>query len=225
MNEINLILDMDSTLIANFGQQIKPRDHLQTFLFFCFSNFKTVSIWTAAEYIWFDAVNQSLFQPIMKNISKLIQKPCNFTFVYVRPQGKIKYVIRPQTQIQAIFIKDLNDIWNQKWKFPGFNQFNTIIVDDTPDTYSHNYKNAFYIKPFVYNNTNDIELIKLILYWNHVLFPHYRANNSVLNIDKHKWHLNENLDQAAIQYIYNANARQQTPRITNKQNNNKIKII
>jgi hypothetical protein len=104
MNEINLILDMDSTLIANFGQQIKPRDHLQTFLFFCFSNFKTVSIWTAAEYIWFDAVNQSLFQPIMKNISKLIQKPCNFTFVYVRPQGKIKYVIRPQTQIQAIKI-------------------------------------------------------------------------------------------------------------------------
>jgi hypothetical protein len=203
MNEINLILDIDSTLIANFGQQIRARGHLARFLYFCFLNFKTVSIWTAAEFSWFNIVNKALFEPIMVEISKSLKKKCSFRFVYVRPQGKIKYVIRPQSQIQAIFIKDLHDIWNQKWKFPEFNQYNTIIVDDTPDTFSHNYRNAFRIQPLSYNDTNDIELIKLMIYWTNVLTPHYRANGSVLNLDKHKWEQSLGLTQSAIQYIYN----------------------
>lgn len=204
MNELNLVLDMDSTLISNLGVQIIPRPHLQPFLTFCFRNFKSVSIWTAADATWFAAVNHALFQPIMKRISTNIGKHCQFRFVFVRPQGTIKFVIRPEVHFapRPIFVKELSKLWNSPVRFPDFTQHNTLIVDDTPETFSQNYRNAILIPAFASNNTQDHELLKLMFFLKE-LGKHYQQHNSILNIDKRNWNSREHVLQSTLQMLYN----------------------
>lgn len=203
MNELNLVLDMDSTLISNFGSNINPRPYLQPFLTFCFKNFKSVSIWTAADTVWFSAVNHVLFQPLMKHISQTIGKECKFRFVYVRPQGTIKYVIRPEYHFapQPIFVKELRKLWSNRLKFPDFTPHNTLIVDDTPETFSQNYRNAIHIPAFAYSNSQDHELLKLMFYLRE-LGQHYAANRTILNADKQNWNLRNHIVQATLQLLY-----------------------
>lgn len=205
MNELNLILDMDSTLISNLGTNISPRPHLQPFLTFCFRNFKSVSIWTAADASWFSAVNQVLFQPIMKRITKNLGKECRFRFVYVRPQGSIKLVIRPGHHFnpKPIFVKELRKLWNAPVKFPEFAPHNTLIVDDTAETFSENYRNAIHIPAFVYNNHQDNDLLKLMFYLRE-LGQHYKKHQTILTADKRNWNFRDHVVQSCLQLLFNA---------------------
>lgn len=207
MNELNLVLDMDSTLISNLGVNISPRPHLQPFLTFCFRNFKSVSIWTAADASWFSAVNHVLLQPIMKRISANIGKECHFRFVFVRPQGTIKYVIRPEFNFtpQPIFIKELRKLWESPVKFPEFTPHNTLIVDDTPETFSQNYRNAIQIPPFAYNNTQDHDLLKLMFYLKD-LGQYYKQHRTILNTDKRNWNFRDHIVQSTVQLLYNTSS-------------------
>ena len=206
MNELNLVLDMDSTLISNFGYNINPRPHLQLFLTFCFLNCKTISIWTAAEQSWFDAVNNALFQPILQKISARLRKKCQFRFVFVRQRGTIKFTVRPENQYQPtpIFVKELDKLWNSPFQFPEFTPHNTLIVDDTPETYSQNFRNAIQILPFAFNNKQDRELLKLMLYLKE-LGQHYQEYKTILNADKRQWFFRNHIVQGTLQFILNAN--------------------
>lgn len=194
---------MDSTLIGNFGQQIVPRPHLQTFLTFCFSNFKSVSIWTAADDVWFHVVNGVLFQPILRKISPSIGKQCHFRFVFTRPKGKIKFILTPENKFkpQPIFVKELQNIFDKPLNFPEFNKHNTLIVDDTPETYACNYHNAIHILPFVFTNSQDRELLKLMFYLKE-LGEYYTNHRSILAADKKDWFYRDHIVYSVLNLIY-----------------------
>jgi hypothetical protein len=211
MEKLNLILDMDSTLISNFGPTIRSRPHLQTFFTFCFSNFNTVSVWTAADRVWFDAVNNSLFQPLMKKIALQLKKPCQFRFVYVRPSGDLMFSVRPENNFrpQPMFVKDLHKIWRRKRMFPEFTKDNTLIVDDTPSTFCMNYHNALHIPAYAFNNGGDRELLKLMFFLRDI-GEHYTQYKTVINMDKRKWYMKDTIVQQMLQLVYNSTMKVKT---------------
>ena len=132
---------MDNTLIASDSTNIYPRPFLVPFLKFCFENFRTVSIWTAAEESWFNIVNKFVFQPILTQLSQQLHKQCKFYFVLTRPSVKFVYTSHTSKlgqqnvgQQSVVMIKDLNDIWRKPLTYPGFTMGNTVIIDDIPET-------------------------------------------------------------------------------------------
>lgn len=149
----NIILDMDGTILDHLQLRINGlpqpigRPYLDLFMKYVFSNFERVSIWTAGTREWF----QLCYRQVLK---KYIPQGKQFDFVLTREDFTLLYPLKP-----LLFIYS---------KFPAYNITNTLIVDDTPITYSKNIGNAIGIKPFFYNlltkeeRNNDCELIKLI---------------------------------------------------------------
>ena len=163
-----LILDLDETLISSAYEKpltydfcfilekltyyVKIRPNLDAFLNFCFEHFN-VAIWSAGDedyvnkivgYIFKDRQNQLLFIWSKKKCT-IIVKTYNF-----------------YEQI-IIRIKNLKKIWRKKGI--NFDKTNTLILDDTPNTYTNNYGNAIRIKEFETNAVTDSEFerIKTIL--------------------------------------------------------------
>jgi len=149
----NIILDMDGTILdhlqltVNCLPQPIGRPYLDVFMKYIFNNFERVSIWTAGTKEWF----QLCYYRVLK---EYIPEGKLFDFVLTREDFKNFYPLKP-----------LYFIYN---KFPAYNVTNTLIVDDTPITYSQNIENAIGIKSFFYDlltkeeRKNDCELIKLI---------------------------------------------------------------
>ena len=189
---MNIVLDMDNTLIASDSTNIYPRPFLVPFLKFCFENFRTVSIWTAAEESWFNIVNKFVFQPILTQLSQQLHKQCKFYFVLTRPSVKFVYTSHTSKlgqqnlgqqnlgqqnvgQQNVVMIKDLNDIWRKPLTYPGFTMGNTVIIDDIPETFSNNKCNGIWITPF-YGNPNDTKLLEMINHLRGTLGPDKRAS-------------------------------------------------
>ena len=149
----NIILDMDGTILDHFQLTLNGlpqpigRPYLDVFMKYIFNNFERVSIWTAGTKEWF----QLCYYRVLK---EYIPEGKLFDFVLTREDFKNLYPLKP-----------LYFIYN---KFPAYNVTNTLIVDDTPITYSQNIENAIGIKSFFYDlltkeeRKNDCELIKLI---------------------------------------------------------------
>ena len=166
----NLILDIDGTLIDGYPITstqfiIRPRPGLKEFLEFCFTHplIDTVSIWTASQ-TWYKTVYENCFKD-------LIPESKSFYFVF---EGNRCVTKSEHDQLengefypQLINIKPLKKVW-RKFK-PKLNKSNTLIIDDTPITYTRNYGNAIPIKPFEFKKKEkeeeqDKELYKLINY-------------------------------------------------------------
>lgn len=166
--EWHIILDMDGTLIDGAGLFL-IRPHLYPFLLFCFANFDSVNIWTAASDEWFNHVYSSVFLPAFKWIEKQTGDPCAFGFIYTRsmceygPYGVYKK------------LSSLHE---------SFSSQNTIIVDDSPETYYYNVDNAIPISR--YCGEPDLELLKLCFYLQDLLDKAV-VSESVLGIDKSQW--------------------------------------
>lgn len=142
----HIILDVDSTLIYNYGYTVVPRPHLEEFLVYCFRNFTTVNIWTAASTDWFTHVYITVLRSILLKY--------NYEFTFIWTANECSYITIDNFQY---VIKPLVDVWKQ---YDYLNQKNTFIVDDSPITFSQNVKNAIPIYPWR-GNDNDKELIRI----------------------------------------------------------------
>jgi len=167
INVYCLVLDMDGTLLdftkpplsqSNRFSMFAPpepepvaRPYLREFLQYVFKYFKKVSIWTAGTLSWYNKCFQ-------KVLSSCIPEGKGFDFVYTRNHFAYVRVVKPLTLVYA--------------NSPEYNPLNTIIIDDNPNTYELNRKNAIGIKPFYYDlieqkylndlDNYDFELLKLI---------------------------------------------------------------
>ena len=166
--KINIVLDLDQTLISSeelkgFVQDQKKlnkfryekmdttyitfeRPHLQEFLDFLFKNYN-VSIWTAASK------NYALF---------IINK-------FIRKRGrKIDFIFFSYhcdlSTSEGRGLKGLDMLWDT-FKLTGYNQNNTIIIDDNNDVKKIQACNCYHIKPFYYKrkgSENDTSLLELM---------------------------------------------------------------
>jgi len=169
MNKPNVFLDLDQTVISSetfsgkfsdwekankFNYKIMEdcyivfeRPGLQKFLKFLFSNFN-VSIWTAASK------DYALF--IIENIIIDKKKSRHIDWIFFSYHCDISSSIKKGT-------KDLSILWD-KYKIPGYNKSNTIIIDDYDEVYKTQPTNCVKVKPFEFfehGSENDNFLEKL----------------------------------------------------------------
>jgi len=145
----HIVLDIDHTLISNElnhdmddFKQITKRPHLKDFLLFLFKIFSSVSIWSAGGPIY--------VSKIVCQLNKLIGKN-KFRFVYSNSKCEDEQTINTRESCGRQTIWDWITVKNLKVAFKEFddmNFYNTMIVDDTEDTFKNNYGNAIHIKRF-----------------------------------------------------------------------------
>lgn len=134
---MNLILDVDGTLIDKDDDgEVIERPHLKEFLSFVFSHFQTVSLWTSATPRWLNKVMTTVLDPA-------IPEGKSFYFIWTREMcvhEKIAFDLRPRIR------KPLSLVFAT---FPlTHTAQNTIIVDDSPETYELNQSCAVPIAPY-----------------------------------------------------------------------------
>lgn len=166
---MNVILDMDETLIAHkfnpydiFAHPI-PRPHLKEFFEFLFTNCKNISIWTHGTKEWYNIV----YNKILKDF---IPEGKSFDFVITRDTSICNYndIIELNKKIREIkidipSISLLKPLFMIYKKYPEkYNENNTYIIDDNPLTYSLNKKNAIAIKSYNCVNNSDTELVRIM---------------------------------------------------------------
>lgn len=108
---MNIVLDIDGTLIEETPSSMKEsrinhRPHLHTFLAFCFDNFDTVSIWTAASEEWANEVISSF------GLDK------KFAYVYTGKNTTTEQKIVCSDECRPYFgrskVKPLKKLWKRK---------------------------------------------------------------------------------------------------------------
>jgi hypothetical protein len=177
---INIVLDMDQTLIdghyitGNGDLTVSARPYLKEFLIWCFDNFDNVSIWTAASKQWFDYVNQNIFKPILQSIGKKFDKVWvgdRVTFAWQYSEWHGHSVNTKQKRLSKLYRQNRNIGGNP------YNKHNTIMVDDSKASFQINYGNGIEVKPWYsggYKPDEDTELKELMVYFDNVLFPHFK---------------------------------------------------
>lgn len=166
-----LVLDLDGTLIfAEYAAEIPnvdqmrkcdfeiyqktilvwKRPNLDDFLEWCFSNF-CVAIWSAAGKEYVSDILENILKPHMKPLFVWSNERCTKKYLEWSYYGSSE---------QWVYHKRLSKIWRTSWK-AIFNRHNTLILDDTPATYSKNYGNAIPIPSYEAEDV-DSELIEVI---------------------------------------------------------------
>ena len=158
----HVILDMDETLLTGDGfRKIHARPGLPLFLHFCFTNFDTVSIWTAASRDWLNLALHLILNPCLP-------KGCSF---YLKWSGErcvrvpdYHAIENGEYYVRTRNIKSLKKVWsrgsnrnlplsaleeqNERQPTARLTRENTIIIDDTPSTFERNKGNAIQIPEF-----------------------------------------------------------------------------
>lgn len=164
---MNIVLDLDGTLINSINETIIHRPFLEHFLLYVFRHFTTVSIWTSANVDWCNKVLYT-FQPLLFNVSTILRRECRFHYIlhdihctpYKLPNDKI-ILTKPLLTIQQ--------------RDPNFNSRNTLIIDDIPITYIYNQPNGINMPYFT--NGNDIYLLILEEYLSYLIGSFHIFNN------------------------------------------------
>lgn len=199
---MNIVLDMDQTLIdgwpepSNVNVNVIRRPNLDIFLEWCFEHFERVSIWTAASRDWFNKVNEFVFEDILKSINQKKGREYKFDFVFTSEMCNVvwKFSEFHGCSVKCIQ-KRIRKLHNRKSEpFKHYNLDNTIIIDDTSQTFSANYGNGIQISPFEtykYFDENiwksDVELLRMALYLKNVVLPHYNKHGTIRNLEKRYW--------------------------------------
>ena len=178
---MHIVLDVDGTLISEgkTKEEVKARPHLGEFLDFCFAAFESVSIWTAASREYFDEVH-SPFLREYKFQHIFTGEKCTRTY-----QSSLYWSVQPQCLVK----KSLRKFW--KLKDQGYNQDNTIIIDDTPETYRNNYGNGIPIDSY-YGNTDDMVLKDLKDFLKQLKMI-YQNTGSIRQVEKRFWRQHSHL--------------------------------
>lgn len=155
----HIVLDLDGTLIATDANNNPcPRPFLYDFLIFCFENFKSVSIWTAANFEWLNVIMKEILEPFLRNTGH------KFRFTWTHEMCDKRYeklVFTPYhtDSYNFVYVKSLKKAWN---KYLDMNKGNTIIIDDNIYSSLDNLENSFEIKPWKYDDYVDNELKNLM---------------------------------------------------------------
>lgn len=203
MKEYNLILDLDGTLVSivqnNKCHLVRARPNLSYFLYYVFSKFKTVSIWTNATTSWYmycyeNILKQNMpsneyFSLIITSNNGVIDKKKKFDIRYMGCNDDIDGF--DEKIIENLYVKDLEFLYE---KYPQFNKDNTLIVDDMPYTYCLNPQNAIPIKSYEYDfwsrlmtdsdtdADDDSELLRIVFYFKVELFSSLDLDNLTINV-------------------------------------------
>lgn len=145
------------------------RPHVEDFLLFCFTYFKTVAVWSAGKRPYVEAIVDHLFRD-------LPSPHIVFTFddIETGPKGEIE---KPLTKMI-----DLNPQINMTL-------MNTLAIDDNPTTFQRNYGNGVLIPPYEPDlninslSQDDPSLLKL-KYW--LLQPEVMTSRDVSLLNKDK---------------------------------------
>lgn len=143
---MNLILDLDGTLVDRDEDGAIARPHLNEFLAYAFEKFDRVSVWTNATTDWFEQINKEI-------LLSALPPEKSFDFVWTRDQCVLEDVITTSNPPFCFPVtrKPLTKVWDQ---FPDtYNRSNTFIVDNTPETYDHNIENAIAVKSFTWDDS------------------------------------------------------------------------
>jgi len=146
---MHIVFDLDETLIHSLSTFRKSdlRPHALELLRFCFANFESVSIWTAASDEWW-----------LQNRAWHFSE---FEFAHVFTANKCVYYwddANAERERERRKCKPLIKFWRSK--STGMTRNNTIIVDDDHWNSIRNYGNAIII-PEWNGDENDSELAKL----------------------------------------------------------------
>ena len=169
--EMNIILDLDETLITNFI----PRPYVKQFLSFCFTEFKSVSVWTAAV--------KSYADNNLKILTEFIPPNKKFDVIFTRKNCTPKFSSWGSCYFTICYTKPLRKLW--KRNDGVFKKTNTIIIDDTYQ--KQNYGNAIQISEFnqpTICEEMDTVLLQLINFLQNELIPHFRMHGDVRTLDK-----------------------------------------
>ena len=162
-----LILDIDGTIIyadtvdewrdtatCDFRVDVdtvcvSKRPHLVEFLRWSFDTF-AVAFWSLSDKEYVDAILENVLEADMKPLFVWYGDKC--TKVKIQ-EGLYDTSVR--------YCKELKKVWKHlKRTVPKYDETSTIIVDDTPFTYSRNYGNAVAIASFT-GDINDVELLRV----------------------------------------------------------------
>jgi TFIIF-interacting CTD phosphatase-like protein len=171
---MNIVLDIDGTLVwSNLDEtDIRLRPHLKEFLDKCFSYGGSVSIWTAANLRWANKI-YDIIKPLMDGK--------HFDLIYTGEKCAITYSSGFYSMgNECKIVKPLKKMFSLKSK--NYKKTNTIIIDDTPMTYSKNYGNAILVRRF-YGDSDDTELLHVMAVLDKI-YEHYNATGNVRDIDK-----------------------------------------
>lgn len=150
-SRLRLILDVDGTLISlcnptmdlrNASVYLRPG--VEELFHWAYANGVRVSIFTAASPGWFCFIQSKLLSRAM---------PLGFHFEFVYTDKHCHY-----DPIACANVKRLERVWNEH---TDWNETNTLIVDDTPSTFTQNLRNALLVNGFR-GDDNDVTLFRLI---------------------------------------------------------------
>ena len=155
----HVVLDLDQTLIQSIDVELrkKPdfeikvdkehyyvykRPGLDKFLNGLFKHSASVSVWTAATRPYCMQIIKNIFTE--KQYKKL-------RFIWSRNQTIHKDGF--------YYVKDMSKVFK---KFRNMNRKNTILIDDNPNHFVVSPDTVKYIRAWVYTNTKDRELSKIL---------------------------------------------------------------
>lgn len=143
-----IVLDIDGTLIdGNTPETIVERPYLDIFLrtlFFLFQG--RVALWTAATWEWLDLVSRRHLIP------KIPKEFRGFAFMLWRDHCVRQVTTKPLVGQVQTYLKPLrllpSHVRGRISNMPSPTLENTIIVDDTPETFLENPDKAIFIERF-----------------------------------------------------------------------------
>jgi hypothetical protein len=182
MNKVNLILDLDETLIntfqfnffdneisnldcsdnstvgiinlPNYLAIVFLRPHLINFLKFCFDNFN-VGFWTAGSTTYCKEILKLILTEEQFDASILILAKEESCYINLK-NNKIFYCIDSKETV-----KDLKFIWEDDDLSELCKRENTIIIDDNKKILFQNPDNSVLIPQYLRTNKNDNILCRL----------------------------------------------------------------
>tara|TARA_A100001015_G_C15001582_1_gene718744 strand:- start:84 stop:722 length:639 start_codon:yes stop_codon:yes gene_type:complete len=175
MNKINLVLDIDDTLIKtvvineksiikkqdfndikivklpNFLGIVYIRPYLLNFLKFCFSYFN-ISFWTSGSSLYCREILKLILTNEQYEKTNLILARDNNNYVDIKTNIIYRNII-----YNDVILKPLDLLFNDKNHSKIFNRRNTLIIDNNKKISNSNFSNSILIEEFNLNK-DDIGL-------------------------------------------------------------------
>lgn len=166
MNKINLIFDIDDTLIKtllvkdnnqknenlikvnnNYGN-VLFRPYLKSFLKFCYKYFN-VGFWTAGSCLYCKEIIKLILNEQQYFETTMILARDNNDYIDLKTNKFFKNIIKDK------IIKPLDILWEDKTYNKIFNLKNTLLIDDNSDILEINKNNYILVNEFENKNDND----------------------------------------------------------------------
>ena len=148
-----LVLDLDGALMSASSEAcIVARPHVRDFLVAAQALGYELAVWSASSLEWIRTVLRAVWptDAVGEPVFVFSAKECTFR----------RFRNGLHEAAEATVIKRLHKVWK---RHPHYTKEHTLILDDTPSTYSQNYGNALAIPTFQACNTaTDRELLKTL---------------------------------------------------------------